>query len=739
MATKPVKKKSGFLKKLVIGVFALAVLGAVALTAVIHFADWNAIKDKGAVYLSQTLHHKVSIGSIDASLFTGVTLSKLTIANAAGYGSQPLFYNEEAKLRLSLLSLFTGKLIISEIEFKNPKVFVVKDARGKFNFSDMTTASSAPSSKEASGGDAKSSAPNVIVASFKLSGGDLTYKDLGKGTTQAVKGLDILISGLSLKAGGNSRLEVKFVAETEGKKIPVDLVANFNVDLDAQKIKILSANLKVPSLSAKISGVVTHFKDAPEIDINAEAAAKLETLVADLAPPSALKSLPVGLKTSGQIVLAVVLKGKMAKPESLGFDGSLAFENVGVKYGTYPAIESMNGKLEIGPTKASLPGLEFKMAGSPVKVKLEAKNYSVANLMGPTDKIRLALQYEVTSPNLVLDPIIAWASEDDPPAIAKAKAYAKTLPNAGIVDYRKTVSKDVDISGEIKVDAMQVKAIKTGKFVYTVRVQEQKFQGDMNLDLFDGKFWAKTSADLSIPGPAFSFQSGLSKMQLQKFMDAAVESFPQKKALSELKGKLNGSLSYSAEGKGRGLKAPATSKNLDMKGNFELLDGKLSKLDVQEKLASAIPHPATAEALRKDLEFGQMLGDFTFKNEVMKLNSFEMSSGKDKRQGQMLILASGQLRVGGAADFKVVPHFNPNVVKLDGVLQDAFADEAGWATYNSIGYAGPTLDSAKANFKEGAKNAAKQVVQKEATKLIQDKGKDLIKQLPGGLQNLFGK
>ena len=123
----------------------------------------------------------------------------------------------------------------------------------------------------------------------------------------------------------------------------------------------------------------------------------------------------------------------------------------------------------------------------------------------------------------------------------------------------------------------------------------------------------------------------------------------------------------------------------------------------------------------------------------MKLNSFEMSSGKDHRQGQMLIMANGQLQVGGAADFKVVPHFNPNVVKLEGILQEGFADEAGWATYNYVGYAGPTLDAAKGNYFEGAKNAAKQVVQKEATKLIQEHGKDLIKQLPGGLQNLFGK
>ena len=176
-----------------------------------------------------------------------------------------------------------------------------------------------------------------------------------------------------------------------------------------------------------------------------------------------------------------------------------------------------------------------------------------------------------------------------------------------------------------------------------------------------------------------------------------------------------------------------------MKGQFQLLDGKLSKLDVQEKLAAAIPHQPTAELLRKDLNFGQMLGDFSLKNNVMKLNSFEMSSGKDKRQGDILVLANGQMNVGGAVDFHVAPHFNPRAVKLDGVAQEAFADDHGWASYDSIGYVGPTLDQAKADFSEGAKHAVKQVAQKEATKFAQDKGKDLIKQLPSGLQHLFGQ
>src|SRR5688572_540314 len=124
------KKKPGFFGRLVKwGLIAGAVLVA-AVAAAPYFVDWKALKDKATSYLSQTLKHNVTIDSIQVGIFSGVTLNKVTIGNAAGFGREPLFYNEKAVLRPSLLSLFTGKIVIKEIEFKNPKVLIEKNAKG---------------------------------------------------------------------------------------------------------------------------------------------------------------------------------------------------------------------------------------------------------------------------------------------------------------------------------------------------------------------------------------------------------------------------------------------------------------------------------------------------------------------------------------------------------------------------------------------------------------------------------
>ena len=145
-----------------------------------------------------------------------------------------------------------------------------------------------------------------------------------------------------------------------------------------------------------------------------------------------------------------------------------------------------------------------------------------------------------------------------------------------------------------------------------------------------------------------------------------------------------------------------------------------------------------------------MGGQVNLANQVMKLSGFYVSGGSDHRQGDFLIQATGTQVLKGATDFKVVPHINPRVAKLDGVIADGFNDEMGWATYNYIAYKGDSFDEAKGDFLQGVKGAAKKIVdkkveevkqkaQEEVKKQAEEKGKELIKQLPGNLKGLFGQ
>jgi hypothetical protein len=171
-------------------------------------------------------------------------------------------------------------------------------------------------------------------------------------------------------------------------------------------------------------------------------------------------------------------------------------------------------------------------------------------------------------------------------------------------------------------------------------------------------------------------------------------------------------------------------------------DGYLKKLDIQEAIASAIPHPQTQEVLRSDIQFSNLSGDFQMAGERTTVSRFALGSGDDWRGGDVLIQASGT-SAPGQFDFKVVPRFNPKRVKLEGTIGDAFNDDAGWASYNYIAYYGPSRAEAKADFKSGLKNAATQAVKKQVDRKVEEakeKAQDLIKDKAGdALKGLFGQ
>ncbi|PLX99327.1 MAG: hypothetical protein C0623_09640 [Desulfuromonas sp.] len=81
------------------------------------------------------LQRKVSIGDIQISLFSGITLQDLDIARKDGNGS--FIAAENVVLRYSLLSLLMLKVEIDEASLVRPRFEVVRYDDGSFNFSDL--------------------------------------------------------------------------------------------------------------------------------------------------------------------------------------------------------------------------------------------------------------------------------------------------------------------------------------------------------------------------------------------------------------------------------------------------------------------------------------------------------------------------------------------------------------------------------------------------------------------------
>jgi AsmA protein len=733
-------KKGGLKTWLIRGVVVLAVLGVVAVVAPF-FIPWNKLKDQATAFASEKLGRKLSIEKVEVSIFTGVKLVNVELANGRGFSKkEPLFKNASAKLDLSLLSLLTGKVVINAIEFKAPNILIEKSEDGHFNFSDLG-GKAAPSEEEPA--KEAASAPKelpIVLASFVINDGTIVYRDHAKRTETSIHGLDVKLLGFSLKSGGDQRLELKLTAELEGKKIPISAVSDFKLDLAGESLAIKSFDLTVPSIKMSASGAVKGFK-TPDLDLKAELSIALASVAKDLLPPSMLKSVPGGLALDGGIKLNLSAKGAVASLDQMALDGALSFDKVGAKYGDYPALKGMAGTLKFDKAGADLPSLAMDLGGSPVSFAFNAKWGDLES----AKKLKAVVTYKLTSPKLILDPIMPILLADDTKEETEQKA-AVAAKTGGIQDLSAALPAGLSINGSIAVDAMVYKKISTGKLTQQLVLARQKLKSATNLDLYGGTFWERSTADLTKNGPPFSLQSGLSGVKFEGLIDDAAASFPDAKVIQGFKGKVFGLAGYKVDASGKGFKQPARFKNLKADGSFFMKDGKILKTEWQDKLAAAIPHPQTQEAIRKDLVFQNLRGEFSYSAEKATLKSFALGSGEDWRAGEIFLQATGTLVPKGAIDLKVVPHFSPQSVKLEGDLGQAFSDSKGWATYDYIAYYGPTIKEAKADFGAGIKNAAKNALNKkmdeakqkagdEVKKQAQEKAGDLLKKLPG----LFGK
>jgi uncharacterized protein involved in outer membrane biogenesis len=756
------KNKKNLIVKIVAIFAAVVFLTSIGLAAFLpYFIPWNKIKGKVVEIVKEETGRDLVIGEIEVSWIKGVSVKNIVFSNAEsnqGFSKQPMFSSNRASFRFgifSLLSLASGKLVINSLEFENPRIKIEKSSRGDFNFSSLIKKEKKQSShrdpeKKEQPLDFKKIALigkiPVVLASLKVNQADFLYEDFKSKKVYGIEGLDFLLKGFSVAAQGNSRLELGFLARIEEKQVPVKINSDFKIDLAGQKVDIFSLDFQVPSVKVGVSGFFGNILADPVVELKTTTEVDFINLASDLLPESYLKNIPGELKAQGKLKAGLDLKGLLSSVEEAKFNGKIIFEKIGASWGSAAAVSNVSGELIFDQNKASLPELNFELANSPAKLSLSASGYSLAQLMGPTDKIKFSVNYELNSPKLMLEPLIilvaALPTDEKKPTLADVKA-GKTIP---LEDFSEILPRGFKVIGRVQVDALEYKKIRTGALTHELALQNHQAQSVLALKLFEGEITNTVYARLDKPGPELILQALIRNVQFAPFVDAVVESFPDSNALSELKGKVSGSLNARVNENSRliGIKPVQFLPRSNLQGSFHIANGIFKSTDMQARIADKIPHQPTSALLRRDIDFERFRGDFSLTNGKLNFKNVLMSSGSDNRGGDLMVQAQGFVNLTGkGVDLKIIPRFNPRVVRLEGVLQDAFGDEQGWASYDHIAYQGDDLKNSKADFKAGAKKAAQKAVKKQVQqvqKKVEEEAKKIIEEKGGELlRNIFGR
>ncbi len=195
---------------------------------------------------SAALGRKVALGNLSFSLLDGsLSAEDLSIAEDAKFGQSQFFTAKSLKVGVELLPLiFSRKLNVTGVTINNPRLTLLRDNQGRWDFSSLGGAPGQQQPKAAT--PASSAAGEFSVRNFKLKDGQIIIGSTASNKRSTYDHVDVTASNFSmtsafpimvsadLPGGGKFKLEGKAgpIAAADAALTPVDA-----------KLKISALNL----------------------------------------------------------------------------------------------------------------------------------------------------------------------------------------------------------------------------------------------------------------------------------------------------------------------------------------------------------------------------------------------------------------------------------------------------------------------------------------------------------------
>lgn len=205
------------------GLLILAVIAALAVIAVTIFVltfDINRYKPRIEAAATQAAGMKVSInGKLKLEIFPDIGVSAEDIL--VQRQDAVIASVKKAALEMKLMPLFRGEILIKQVGLIDPKLFVVKDKRGHFNF-------------ETPGKPRREGLPaGFEVGNIAVDNGQVLYTDEQTGAKTEANGCDIGIGGLVFPGGSVS--SAIFTGDIYCEKVKTKglAISDFNAEIKA--------------------------------------------------------------------------------------------------------------------------------------------------------------------------------------------------------------------------------------------------------------------------------------------------------------------------------------------------------------------------------------------------------------------------------------------------------------------------------------------------------------------------
>ena len=220
--------------------------------------------------LEQALDRRVTVEQIDLTLWPlGARLVKFAIADDSAFSAGELFRAAELRADLRILPLLAGRFRFNRIFMQSPIISIVRDAKGRYNFTsradhEKNPRASADRGKRTSA--EQQGVPVFFAPLLNVSDGTVNYRDAESGRGLTATQIDLKVAGFSWEAPFDIELQAAVMTAKPNLRFrsrmgPIAEIRDYHNlpldgEIDADALDLGKINKALPQLRNALPGAL---------------------------------------------------------------------------------------------------------------------------------------------------------------------------------------------------------------------------------------------------------------------------------------------------------------------------------------------------------------------------------------------------------------------------------------------------------------------------------------------------
>lgn len=702
--------------KWLLGIIVMLVLiVGVGIAAMVNLVDWNDYKETIQNQVKEQTGRELEIaGDLSPSFFpwAGLSVGKIAVANASGFGDLPFASITSADVKVKLWPLIKREINVRTVELKGVQLDLQRNADGTTNWDDLIQSATTTTTTTESGNtevskEVEGSGPTIAaiaVGGIQILDANVKWNDLMTGTDAALTNFNLTTGAIELEKPFD--LNLNFTVASNSMDLNADIKGSGELvmDLEGQTYTVKGFKLTTDAKGGALPNgeLVMNF--------GADVIANLVDQTVDV---SSLNLGMLGIELNG----TVNVTNLDTEPTVTGQIGSNEFNprELFTKLGIEAPVTADGSVLKTASLKLALAATPAAAALNDLIIKLDDTTFSgqasLPNLAATMPPVRFDFNVDAIDLDRYLPP--GTVAEGEAPADTSETAALEASDPDAPIELPIEMMRQLDIDGTFSVGTVKISNLTTKDIVIPLKASGGKIAlQDIQASLYEGKFDGTMGLDVSGDTPTYGVKMGLLGIQA----DPLLADLTQKDSFLSGGGQFNTDITTA------GNTVNAIKAGLNGGFGAEFSDGSINGINIGYQIRrakAALTGQSLAEeegSVKTDFSSLTMSGVFT--NGVMNSDDLDMRSpllrlggaGRVDLPGEnvdytltTLITASAQGQ--GGADLESLKG-----VKLEIPIRGTFAEL-------SENFAGVILSGMKDNITGNLKNQAKALADQKAAEL----------------------